>query len=233
MSDSENEAEVKNEVIETPKKKQPIDEARRKMLLQNLAKGRATRSANLIKKRDNKEKAELEALKCTYCRQAFKYNASKTKHEKSCKKNPINKVEETTPVVEENKEAVEKVEEKPEVVAEEKPIKLKKKKKVVYKDESSDSDSDDEIIVRRKRKPRGKVVYLDGRDHFSSPPQQQTLPPVRPQAPPKPQLSLEQQQAMLREKQQNEYFMKVGKEQVMKQNKIKELAQNMSKRRGF
>lgn len=230
--DSENEAEVKNEVIETPKKKQPIDETRRKMLLQNLAKGRKTRAENLIKKRDNKEKDELEALKCKYCRQAFKYNTSKTKHEKLCKKNPNNKIEETTPIVEEKKETVENLEEVVDQVAEEKEVvKPKKKKKVVYKDESSDSD--DEIIVRRKRKPRGKVVYLDGRDHFSSPPQQQTLPPVRPQAPPKPQLSLEQQQAMLREKQQNDYYLKVGKEQVMKQNKIKELAQNMSKRRGF
>ena len=234
MSDPETEEEIKNEVIEKPKKKAPISEARRKMLLENLAKGRKKRAENLTKKRDNVEKEELEALKCSYCRQPFKYNASKTKHEKTCKQNPNNKVEETLPIEEEKKEAVEKVEDKPELVVEEKPIKPKKKKKVVYKDISSDSDSEEEIVVRRKRKPRGKIVYLDGSEQYlPNPPQLQRSPPVRPQAPSKPQMSLEQQQALLKQKQQNEYFMKVGKEQVLKQNKIKEMARNMNARRGF
>ena len=126
MSDPETEEEIKNEVIEKPKKKAPISEARRKMLLENLAKGRKKRAENLTKKRDNVEKEELEALKCSYCRQPFKYNASKTTHEKSCKQTPNNKVEETPPVEEEKKEAVEKVEDQPELVVEEKPIKPKK-----------------------------------------------------------------------------------------------------------
>ena len=233
MSDAENE-EIKNVVTEKPKKKAPISEERRKMLLENLAKGRKKRAENLTKKRDNVEKEELEALKCSYCRQPFKYNASKTKHEKTCKQNPNNKVEETPPVEEEKKEAVEKVEDKPEPVVEEKEVvKPKKKKKVVYKDISSDSDSEEEIVVRRKRKPRGKIVYLDGSEQFPSPPQLQRSQAVRPQAPPKQQMSLEQQQALLKQKQQNEYFMKVGKEQVLKQNKIKEMARNMNERRGF
>lgn len=232
MIDPENEEEIKNEVIEKPKKKAPIDEARRKMLLANLAKGRATRAANLTKKRDNVEKEELEKLKCSYCRQPFKYNSSKTKHEKSCKQNPNNKVEETSPVEEEKKEAVEKVEEVVDQVSEEKEVvKPKKKKKVIYKD-ISDSDSEEEIIVRRKRKPRGKIVYLDGSELYPQAPQLQRSPPVK-QAPPKPQLTLEQQQQLLKQKQQNEYYIKLGKEQVIKQNKIREMAKNMNARRGF
>jgi len=230
MSDSEAES-VEAVEVEVPKKKSrpPMSEERRKAMLENLAKGRKTRAANLSNKRLEKETAQVkkeQEHKCDHCGSQFKYKASKNKHMKTCKDNPDSIKEPDEPVVMEEKENV--VVEKKEKEEEEPPkpkAQKKKKKKVVYKDSSS-SESEEEIIIKR-RKPKRRVVYAD----YQQPP----LPvaPAPAPAPVRPQMTLAQKQAFLKKKQEDEKYAAMGRKQEEQANRIKMLSSNMIRKNRF
>ena len=64
MSDSETESVQAVEVPAPPKKSRPpVSNERRKQMLENLAKGRKTRAANLSNQRLDKEKAQVKRNK--------------------------------------------------------------------------------------------------------------------------------------------------------------------------
>ena len=75
MSDSESESDKESleaVEVEPPKKKTrpPMSDDRRKKMLENLAKGRKTRSENLTKNRLDKEEKQKEIekqFKCEFC----------------------------------------------------------------------------------------------------------------------------------------------------------------------
>ena len=167
MSDSEAESVEAVEVQAPPKKSRPpMSDERRKAMLENLAKGRKTRAANLSNKRLEKEVAQVkkeQEHKCDHCGSQFTYKASKTKHMKTCKENPAAIKEPDEPIVMSEKEKENVVVERKEKEEEEPPKpkaeKKKKKKKVVYV--SSDDSSSDEEIVYKKKKSKRKVVYMN------------------------------------------------------------------------
>ena len=240
MSDSEAES-VEEVEVQAPLKKgrPPMSDERRKQMLENLAKGRKTRAANLSNKRLEKETAKVkeeQEHKCDHCGSQFKYKASKNKHVKTCKDNPENVDVEDKPLDLPPKEnvVVEKKEKE-----EEPPLKLKverkrRKKKVIYKDySSSDSDSDEEVVVVQKRKPRrkGRVVYADGVDFPQPTPlQRQSVQPVQP---PKPQITEAQKQAILQRRQQEQKYAEIGRKQEAEANRIKTLSANMLRKNRF
>ena len=243
MSDSETESLEAVEVPAPPKKSRPpVSDERRKQMLENLAKGRKTRAANLSNQRLDKEKAQVkkeQEHKCDHCGSQFKYKASKTKHMKTCKNNPDNDVEV------EDKHLDLPPKEKENIVVErkekeiEEPLKLKvekkrRKKKVIYKEYSSSSDSsDEEIVVVQKKKSRrkGRVVYADGVNSPQPPPLQRQ--PVQPVAPPKPQITDAQKQAILQRRQQEQKYAEMGRKQEVESNRIKMLSANMLRKNRF
>ena len=239
MSDSEAES-VEEVEVQAPLKKgrPPMSDERRKQMLENLAKGRKTRAANLSNKRLEKEAAQVkkeQEHKCDHCGSQFKYKASKTKHMKTCKENPAAIKEPDEPIVMPEKENVVEKKEK----EEEEPLKLKverkrRKKKVIYKEySSSDSDSDEEVVVVQKRKPRrkGRVVYADGVDFPQPTPlQRQSVQPVQP---PKPQITEAQKQAILQRRQQEQKYAEIGRKQEAEANRIKMLSANMLRKNRF
>ena len=242
MSDSEAES-VEEVEVQTPLKKgrPPMSDERRKQMLENLAKGRKTRAANLSNKRLEKEAAQVkkeQEHKCDHCGSQFKYKASKSKHMKTCKENPAAIKEPDEPIVMPEKEKENVVVEKKEK-EEEEPLKLKvekkrRKKKVIYKEySSSDSDSDEEVVVVQKRKPRrkGRVVYADGVDFPQPTPlQRQSVQPVQP---PKPQITEAQKQAILQRRQQEQKYAEIGRKQEAEANRIKMLSANMLRKNRF
>ena len=233
MSESETES-VEAVDVPAPKKKTraPMTEERRKQMLENLAKGRKTRQTNLSNKRLDKEQKQVKTEqehKCSYCGSQFKYKASKTKHEKTCKDNPnINNddVIQEKPMEEPPKnDVVEKIENKiiePPVMKEEKP--KKKKKKVVYVS-SSDSSSDEEVIYK-KRKSKKRVVYMQ-----TPPPSPQPQP--QPAQPVRPQITEAQRQTILKKRQEDMKYAKIGREQEANANRIKQLSANMLRKNRF
>jgi len=233
MSESETES-VEAVEVPAPKKKtrQPMSEERRKQMLENLAKGRKTRQTNLSNKRLEKEQKQVKTEqehKCSYCGSQFKYKASKTKHEKTCKDNPnINNddIIQEKPMEETPKEdVVEKVENKiiePPVMKEEKP--KKKKKKVVYV--SSDESSSDEEVVYKKRKSKKRVVYMQ-----APPPSPQPQP--QPLQPARPQITEAQRQMILKKRQEDMKYAKIGREQEANANRIKQLSAHMLRKNRF
>jgi len=233
MSESETES-VEAVEVPAPKKKtrQPMSEERRKQMLENLAKGRKTRQTNLSNKRLEKEQKQVKTEqehKCSYCGSQFKYKASKTKHEKTCKDNPnINNddVIQEKPMQEPPKDdVVEKIENKiiePPVMKEEKP--KKKKKKVVYV--SSDESSSDEEVVYKKRKSKKRVVYMQ-----TPPPSPQPQP--QPLQPARPQITEAQRQMILKKRQEDMKYAKIGREQEANANRIKQLSANMLRKNRF
>jgi len=227
MSDSEAES-VEPVEVETPspqkKTRANMSEDRRKQMLQNLAKGRKSRSENLNKKRLEKE-AELKEkehdFKCEFCDTVFKYKSSCTKHKKICSANPANEGKEppqTFPV----KAEVEKkpLEPPPEPPKEEKKEK-KKKKKVVYID--SDSSSDEEVIYKKK-KTKKNIVYVNNPAPAPAPPA-----PV----PTRPQLTEEQKQMILKKRQEEARYAQMGRETEANANRIKALSANMLRKNRF
>jgi len=233
MSESETES-VEAVEVPAPKKKTraPMTEERRKQMLENLAKGRKTRQTNLSNKRLEKEQKQVKTEqehKCSYCGSQFKYKASKTKHEKTCKDNPnINNddVIQEKPMQEPPKEdVVEKIENKiiePPVMKEEKP--KKKKKKVVYV--SSDESSSDEEVVYKKRKSKKRVVYMQ-----TPPPSPQPQP--QPLQPARPQITEAQRQMILKKRQEDMKYAKIGREQEANANRIKQLSAHMLRKNRF
>ena len=234
MSDSETES-VEAVEVEIPKKKgrPPMSDERRKQMLENLAKGRKTRAANLSNKRLDKETAQVkkeQEHKCDHCGSQFKYKASKNKHMKTCKDNPDSIKQPDEPVVMEEKENV--VVEKKEKEEKEQPkpkAEKKKKKKVVYKEDSSSSESEEEIIIKR-RKPKRRVVYAD--NHYQQPPPLQRQPAPAP-APARPQMTLAQKQAFLKKKQEDDKYAAMGRKQEEQANRIKMLSSNMLRKNRF
>lgn len=234
MSESETES-VEPQEVPAPKKKTraPMTEERRKQMLENLAKGRKTRQANLSNKRLEKEQKQVKTEqehKCSYCGSQFKYKASKTKHEKTCKDNPnINNddVIQEKPMQESPKEdVVEKIENKiiePPIMKEEKP--KKKKKKVVYVSSSDDSSSDEEVVYK-KRKSKKRVVYMQ-----TPPPQPQPQP--QPLQPVRPQITEAQRQMILKKRQDDAKYAKIGREQEANANRIKQLSAHMLRKNRF
>ena len=235
MSESETES-VEAVEVPAPKKKTraPMTEERRKQMLENLAKGRKTRQTNLSNKRLEKEQKQVKTEqehKCSYCGSQFKYKASKTKHEKTCKDNPnINNddVIQEKPMEEPPKnDVVEKIENKiiePPVMKEEKP--KKKKKKVVYVSSSDDSSSDEEVVYK-KRKSKKRVVYMQ-----SPPPQPQPQPQPQRQ-PVRPQITEAQRQMILKKRQEDMKYAQMGREQEANANRIKQLSANMLRKNRF
>jgi len=127
---------------------------RREKLLQNLAKGRATRLENIKKKKANVVTTEM---KCKFCDKSYKSAQYLEKHQLTCKKRPQDEKSETEDEKEDEKMDL-KVTEKDEKSEseDEKPIvKKKKKKKIIYESES-DSSSEEEVIVRKKKKSKKK-----------------------------------------------------------------------------
>jgi len=233
MSESETES-VEAVEVPAPKKKtrQPMSEERRKQMLENLAKGRKTRQTNLSNKRLEKEQKQVKTEqehKCSYCGSQFKYKASKTKHEKTCKDNPnINNddIIQEKPMEEPPKnDVVEKIENKiieQPVMKEEKP--KKKKKKVVYV--SSDESSSDEEVVYKKRKSKKRVVYMQ-----APPPSPQPQP--QPLQPARPQITEAQRQMILKKRQEDMKYAKIGREQEANANRIKQLSAHMLRKNRF
>jgi len=231
MSDSEAES-VEPVEVEPPKKKTrpPMSEERRKQMLENLAKGRKARAENLSNKRLVKEQEQVkkeQANTCDYCGSQFKYKASKTKHMKTCKENPNNKIEvEDKPLDLEPKENV-KVERKEKEIEEPpkmKEEKKKKKKKIVYV--SSDDSSSEEEIVYKKKKSKRKVVYLNQQAPAPAP----TPAPAPPQ---RPLITEAQKQAILKQRQENARYAELGRKQEADANRIKMLSANMLRKNRF
>tara|TARA_Y100001963_G_scaffold158676_1_gene259145 strand:+ start:1042 stop:1662 length:621 start_codon:yes stop_codon:yes gene_type:complete len=145
-------------------------EQRREKLLQNLAKGRATRLENI---RIKKQNTITEDVSCKYCNKAYKSVHYKEKHELTCKKKPNEDEKEDEKVIEEDEKVIEKSEsedEKPKA----KPKKIKKKKKIIYETEteSESSSSEEEVIVRKKRKskPKKRVTHNETPENIPPPP---------------------------------------------------------------
>ena len=221
MSESEAES-VEAVEVEPPKKKTrpPMSEERRKQMLENLAKGRKARAENLSNKRLEKEQEQMkkeQEHKCDYCGSQFKYRASKTKHMKTCKENPNNKVEvEDKPLdlpVKENVKVERKeneIEEPPEMKEEKK----KKKKKVIY---VSDDSSSEEEIVYKKKKSKRQVVYMN-----------EPAP-----APQRPLITEAQKQAIMKKRAEEARYAEMGRKQEANANRIKQLSANMLRKNRF
>jgi len=227
MSDSEAESIEPVEVeVETPPKKtrRPMSEDRRKKMLENLAKGRKSRSENLNKKRLEKE-AELKAnendFKCEFCSTVFKYKSSCTKHKKICSANPANEGKEEPQIFPVKAEIEKKLDPPPEPPKEEKKHN-KKKKKVVYVD--SDSSSDEEVIYKKRSKK--KVVYVNN-------PTPTPAPPPPPPVPTRPQLTQEQKQMILKKRQEEARYAQMGRETEANANRIKMMSANMLRKNRF
>jgi hypothetical protein len=236
MSESETESvdSVEPVEIKAPEKKKrtPMTEQRRKLMLENLAKGRKTRAENLSNKRLEKEKEQVkkeQEYRCDHCGSQFKYKTSKNKHMKTCKKNPDYIEVEDKPVEippKENKNVEVEIKEK----KEEAPAKPKenKKKKVVYV--SDDSSSDEEIIYKKKKSKR--VVYVERPTATPHPPQihrQNT----QPQAPQRPLITEEQKQLILKKRQEDAKYAQMGRMQEANANRIKNLSANMIRKNRF
>ena len=230
MSDSEAESVEAVEVQAPPKKgRPPMSDERRKAMLENLAKGRKTRAANLSNKRLEKEVAQVkkeQEHKCDHCGSQFKYKASKTKHMKTCKDNPENVDVEDKPLDLPEKEnvVVERKEKEEEEPPKPKAEKKKKKKKVVYV--SSDDSSSDEEIVYKKKKSKRKVVYMNN-------PVPVPAPAPTPAPAPKPQISEAQKQAYIKKRQEMEKYAEIGRKQEAEANRIKTLSANMLRKNRF
>ena len=230
MSDSGSESDkesVDAVEVEPPKKKTrpPLSDDRRAKLLENLAKGRKTRSENLTKNRLDKEKEQKEIekqFKCEFCSSQFKYKASCTKHKKVCPSNPDNEGKappQTFPLkAEVEKKPLEPPPEPKEEIKEE--IKKKKKKKVVYVDDDSSSD---EEIVYKKRRSKKNIVYVN--NPAPTPPP----PPV----PTRPQLTEQQKEMILKKRQEEARYIQMGREQETNANRIKKMSANMLRKNRF
>jgi len=236
MSDSESESVEPVEVKAPEKKKRPpMTEQRRKLMLENLAKGRKTRAENLSNKRLEKEQEQVkkeQEHKCDHCGSQFKYKTSKNKHMKTCKENPDYKPEEeveekpvdTLPKENENVEMERKEKE-------EKPPpkeKGKKKKKIVYV--SDDSSSDEEIVYKKKSKKR--VVYVERPAPIPPPPVLQRQNAEAP-APSRPLITEAQKQAIIKKRAEEARYAQMGRMQEEKANKIKQLSANMLRKNRF
>ena len=241
MSDSEAES-VDAVEVSTPQKKTrpPISEERRKQMLENLAKGRKKRAENLSAQRLAKEQEDLKKQKetaCDYCGSEFKYKASKTKHMKTCIKNPNNtstqqlqEPEETPEHKPIENEVVERKEEKPLETPIEKA--KKKKKKVVYKSESEDSSSEEEIVYKKRKPSKRRVVYVDEHHNpFPSPPPLQRQQAMQPA--PKPQISEAQRQAIMKQRAEEKRYAEIGRKHEIQQQKIKMMSANMLRKNRF
>jgi len=227
MSESEAES-VEAVEVEPPKKKTrpPMSEERRKQMLENLAKGRKARAENLSNKRLEKEQEQMkkeQEHKCDYCGSQFKYRASKTKHMKTCKENPNNKVEvEDKPLdlpVKENVKVERKeneIEEPPEMKEEKK----KKKKKVIY---VSDDSSSEEEIVYKKKKSKRQVVYMN----------EPAPAPAPAPAPQRPLITEAQKQAIMKKRAEEARYAEMGRKQEANANRIKQLSANMLRKNRF
>ena len=229
MSDSETES-VDAVEVEAPKKKTrpPMSDDRRKQMLANLAKGRKTRAENLSTKRLEKEQEQVkkeQEHKCDFCGSQFKYKASKNKHMKTCKENPnVSNEVEDKPVEIPPKENV-KVERKEKEIIETpivKEEKKKNKKKVVYID--SDSSSDEEVVYKR-RKNKPKVVFVDRPAAAPAP----AKAPIQP----RPLITEEQKQMILKKRQEEMRYAKMGREQEENANRIKIMSANMLRKNRF
>jgi len=228
MSDSEAESIEPVEVeVETPPKKtrRPMSEDRRKKMLENLAKGRKSRSENLNKKRLEKE-AELKAnendFKCEFCSTVFKYKSSCTKHKKICSANPANEGKDEPQIFPVKDEVEKKKLEPPPEPKVEKKHNKKKTKKVVYID--SDSSSDEEVIYKKRSKKN--VVYVNN-------PTPTPAPPPPPPVPTRPQLTQEQKQLILKKRQEEARYAQMGRETEANANRIKMMSANMLRKNRF
>ena len=229
MSDSETES-IDAVEVEAPKKKTrpPMSDDRRKQMLANLAKGRKTRAENLSNKRLEKEQEQVkkeQEHKCDFCGSQFKYKASKNKHMKTCKDNPNGSSEvEDKPVEIPPKENV-KVERKEKEIIETpivKEEKKNKKKKVVYID--SDSSSDEEVVYKR-RKNKPKVVFVDRPAAAPAP----AKAPIQQ----RPLITEEQKQMILKKRQEEMRYAKMGRQQEENANRIKIMSANMLRKNRF
>lgn len=233
MSESETESVEPVEVKAPEKKKRaPMTDDRRKKMLENLAKGRKARAENLSNKRLEKEQEQVkkeQEYRCDHCGSQFKYKTSKNKHMKTCKKNPEYIEVEDKPVEippKENKNVEVEIKEKEEE-APAKP-KGKKKKKIVYV--SDDSSSDEEIVYKKKSKKR--VVYVERPTAIPPTPQIQRQN-TQPQAPPRPLITEEQKQLILKKRQEDAKYAQMGRMQEEKANRIKTLSANMLRKNRF
>lgn len=235
MSESETESVEPVEVKAPEKKKRPpMTEERRKLMLENLAKGRKTRAENLSNKRLEKEQEQVkkeQEHKCDYCGSQFKYKTSKNKHMKTCKDNPNYKPEvevedkpvETPPKEDKNVEVERKEKE------EKAPPKEKgKKKKIVYV--SDDSSSDEEIVYKKKSKKR--VVYVERPAPIPPPPVLQRQNTEAP-APTRPLITEAQKQAIMKKRAEEARYAEMGRKQEEKANRIKTLSANMLRKNRF
>tara|TARA_Y100000356_G_scaffold126850_1_gene125098 strand:- start:795 stop:1457 length:663 start_codon:yes stop_codon:yes gene_type:complete len=214
MSSDEEEVEkVENVVITKEDKKpakvrKPMSDARKKQVLENLARGRikAAETRRLKKEKELKEKELRDKA----------VNESKLE--------PVN-IEPKQEVKEEVKqEELKEKEVKEELKEEPKPIK-KKKKKVVYEEESDSSSSEEEIVIRRrKRSSRPKKVRLVNEPVPTPPP---TPTPVAPKKTITPQEyeALRRKHLILQRQKQLE------SQKNSETERIRQLSQNMLKGR--
>jgi len=198
MSDQEVEIESKEE--------------RRAKLLQNLAKGRATRLENIKKKKTSNV---VQEVSCRFCGKSYKSAQYKDKHELICKKRPQDeKPEEPEPPLDEKQD--EKIEEPDEKVDEKPPeenIKLepkkKKKKKIIYESDSS-SSSEEEVIIKKKKKSKKKVSV-----------------PKTPSPSPKKTISIAQYEELKRRREEQMQLRMMKEQQEKQQRAMEQRIQNM------
>ena len=203
MSDQEVEIESKEE--------------RRAKLLNNLAKGRATRLENIKKKKSSNV---VQEVSCRHCGKTYKSAQYKDKHELICKKRPQEeKPEPPEPPLDEKidekpeepsvKQADEKIDEKPQEENIKMETKKKKKKRIIYESDSS-SSSEEEVIIKKKKKSKKKVSV-----------------PKTPSPSPKKTISIAQYEELKRRRAEHNQI-KMMKEQQSKQQKaMEDRIQNM------
>jgi len=207
--DSQNLVEDDNPIEETEektvaKKKRTVTPERKKQLLEQLARGRATA-------RKNKENQKTEIYKCDYCDKKFKSKSARSNHENKCKNQRKEKTIE---------------EEKPPPTPSVSPEIKKKKKKVVYQEESdSSSSSEEEIIIRRKktRKPRKVRVVKEKEEPHA--------PPAPAPAPSKPRITKEQYDQLIKLRNENVIQKKLEDKNNQEKMRINNLVNGMIRKK--
>ena len=217
--DSQNLVEDENPIEEeektVAKKKRTMTPERKKQLLEQLARGRATA-------RKNKENQKTEIYKCDYCDKKFKSKSARSNHENKCKNQR------------KEKKSIETEEKIPPTPSASPEIK-KKKKKVIYQEEDSESSSssEEEIVIRRKkksRKPR-KVKIVKDKEEL----QPQAPAPAPAQPPAKPTITKEQYDQLIRLRNENVKQKELEDKNNKEKLRISNLVNGMvrKKRNGF
>ena len=187
MSDQEVEIESKEE--------------RRAKLLNNLAKGRATRLENIKKKKSSNV---VQEVSCRHCGKTYKSAQYKDKHELICKKRPQEeKPEPPEPPLDE------KIDEKPEEENIKMETKKKKKKRIIYESDSS-SSSEEEVIIKKKKKSKKKVSV-----------------PKTPSPSPKKTISIAQYEELKRRRAEHNQIKMMKEQQAKQQKAMEDRIQNM------